>query len=108
MGSDVGQRSFLGNVLNGLESSSDEPAVPGKVLVTIRVDVAHFATGLASGLGVGLLLPTGVATALLSEAGSRSARRVGTGLIAGVVAQTRWILITAAVVLVVVAQGTVV
>jgi len=108
VGSDVGRRSILGNVLNGLESSTDEPSVTGNVLVAIRVDVAHFAAGVANGLGVGLLLPTGVATALLSKARRQSDKRVGTGLIARVVAGMRWILITVPVVPAVIAQGTVV
>ena len=46
--------SVLGDVLDGLESSVDEPAFPGNVLVTIPVDVTHFATGMANGLGVEL------------------------------------------------------
>jgi len=47
VGSDVSRRGVLGNVLGnvliGLESSADEPAVLGNVLLTIRVDVTHFA-----------------------------------------------------------------
>jgi len=108
VGSDLSRRSILGNVLNSLESSADEPAVPGNVLVTIRVDVAHFATGAANGLGVGLGLPTGVATALLSKARSQSSRRVGWRLISRVVVRTRLLLIMVPVVPVVVARGTVV
>ena len=57
---------------------------------------------------MGLLLPTGVPTALLREARSQSARRVGTRLVAGVVTRTRWILITVPVVPVVIARGMVV
>jgi len=83
--SDVRRRGVLANVLDSHKSSVDEPAVSGNILVTIWVDVAHLATGVADGLGVGLGLPTGVTAALLSEARSRDARGVGTGLIARVV-----------------------
>jgi len=58
VGSDVRRRGVLANVLDGHKSSVDEPAVSGNILVTIRVDVAHLATGMADGLGVGLGLPT--------------------------------------------------
>ena len=108
MGSDVRRRGVLANVLDGHKSSVDEPAVSGNILVTIRVDVAHLATGVADGLGVGLGLPTGVAAALLSEARSRGARGVVSGLIARVVVGSRVILIAVAVVPVIVARGTVV
>jgi len=108
VGSDKSRRSILGNVLDSLECSVDEPAFSGNVLVTIRVDVTHLAAGVANGLGVGLGLPTGVALALLSKARSQNARRVRTGLIARAVVRTRVILITVAVVPVIVAQGTVV
>jgi len=74
VGSDVRRRGVLADVLDGLESAVDEPVVPGNVLVTIRMDVAHFATGVTDGLGVGLGLPTRVASALLSKARSRDAR----------------------------------
>jgi len=53
-------------------------------------------------------LPTGVASALLSEASSRGARRVRTRLIARVVVGSRIILIAVTVVPVIVAQGTIV
>ena len=47
VGSDVSRRGVLGNVLgrvlNDLESSADKPAVLRNVLLTIRVDVTHFA-----------------------------------------------------------------
>jgi len=108
VGSDVRRRGVLANVLDGLESSVDEPAVTGNVLVTIWMDVAHLATSLADGLGVGLGLPTGVASALLSEARSRDARGVRARLIARVVVGSRVVLISVSVVPVVVAQGTVV
>jgi len=72
------------------------------------VDVAHLTTDVADGLGVGLGRPTRVTTALLSEARSRDARGVGTGLIARVIMGTRAILIAVLVVPVVVARGTVV
>jgi len=97
------RRSFLTNVLDGHECSVDQPAVPGNILVTIRVDVTHLDAGMANGLGVGLGLPAGVASALLSKARSRCARRVGTGLIARVVVQMRVILITVALVPVIIA-----
>ena len=74
MGSDMRWRGVLANVLDGHKSSVDKPAVSGNVLVTIRMDVAHLATGVADGLGVGLGLPTGVTAALLSEASSRDAK----------------------------------
>jgi len=108
LSANASRRSVLGNVLNGLESLAEEPAVLGNVLCTIRVDVTHFTAGVACGVGVGLWLPTGVAMALLSKARSQRIRRVGTRLIARVVVQTRVILITVAVDLVVVARGTVV
>jgi len=108
VGSDVRRRSVLSNVLDSNKSSVDEPAVSWNVLFTIRMDVAHFATGVADGLGVGLGLPTRVAAALLSEARSQDARGVGTGLIARVVVLSRTVLIAVPVVLVVVARGTVV
>ena len=101
-------RGVLANVLDCHKSSVDEPAVSGNVLVTIRMDVAHLATGVADGLGVGLGLPTGVTSALLSEASSRGARRVRTRLIARVVVGSRVILITVSVVPVIVARGTIV
>jgi len=85
VGSDVRRRGVLANVLDSHKCSVDEPAVLGIILATIWVDVTHLATCVADGLGVGLGLPTGVAAALLSEARSRSASRVGTGLIARVV-----------------------
>jgi len=108
VGSDVRRRGILANVLDGQKSSVDEPAVSGNILVTIRVDVAHLAASVADGLGVGLGLPTRDAAALLSEARSRDARGVRTGLIAGVVVGPRVILISVLVVLVIVARGTVV
>jgi len=108
VGSDVRRRGVLANVLDSHKSLVDEPAVLGNILVTIRMDVAHLTTGMADGLGVGLGLPTRVTAALLSEARSRDARGVGTGLIARVVVGTRAILISVSVVLVVVARGTVV
>jgi len=70
--------------------------------------VAHLATGVADGLGVGLGLPTRVTAALLSEARSQDARGVRTGLIARVVVGLRVILISVSVVAVIVARGTVV
>jgi len=72
VGSDVRRslRGVLANVLDSHECSVDEPAVSGNILVTIRVDVAHLATGVADGLGVGLGVPTIVALALLSKARS--------------------------------------
>jgi len=76
--------------------------------LTIRVDVAHLATGMADGLGVGLGLPIRVRVALLSKARSRDARGVRTGLIARVVVGPRVILISVLVVPVIVARGTVV
>ena len=82
--------------------------VSGNILVTIRVDVAHLATGVADGLGVGLGLPTRVTAALLSKARSQDARGVRTGLIARVVVGPRVSLILVSVVPVIVAQGTVV
>ena len=108
VGSDMRRRGIQANVLDSHKSSVDAPAVSGNILVTIRVDVTHLATGLVDGLGVGLGLPTGVTSALLSKARSRGARRVGTGLIARVVVRTRVILITVPVVPVIVARGTVV
>jgi len=108
VGSDVRRRGVLANVLDGYKSSVDEPAVSGNILVTIRVDVAHLATGVADGLGVGLGLPTRVTAALLSKARSRDGRGVRTGLIARVVVGPRVILIMVAVVLVIVARGMVV
>jgi len=60
VGSDVRRGGVLANVLDGHKSSVDKPAVSGNILVTIRVDVAHLATGVADGLGVGLGLPTRV------------------------------------------------
>jgi len=108
VGSDVRRRGILANVLDGHKSSVDEPAVSGNILVTIRVNVAHLATGVADGLGVGLGVPTRVAAALLSEARSRDARGVRTGLIARVVVGPRVVLILVTVVPVIVARGTVV
>jgi len=108
VGSDVRRRGVLANVLDGHKSSVDKPAVSGNILVTIRVDVAHLATGMTDGLGVGLGLPTRVTAALLSKARSRDARGVGTGLSARVVVGTRVILISVSVVPVIVARGTVV
>ena len=108
MGSDVRRRGVLANVLDSHKSSVDEPAVSGNILVTIRMDVAHLATGVADGLRMGLGLPTGVTSALLSEASSRGARRVRTRLIARVVVGSRVILIAVTVVPVIVARGTVV
>jgi len=108
VGSDVRRRGVLANVLDGHKSSVDEPAVLGNILVTVRVDVAHLATGVADGLGVGLGLPTRVTAALLSEARSQDARGVRTGLIARVVVGLRVILISVSVVAVIVARGTVV
>jgi len=108
MGSNVRRRGVLANVLDGHKSSVDEPAVSGNILVTIRVDAAHLATGVADGLGVGLGLPTRVTAALLSAARSRDARGVRTGRIARVVVGLRVILIPVSVVLVIVARGTVV
>jgi len=105
VGSNVRRRGVLANVLDGHKSSVDEPAVSGNVLVTIQVDVAHLAilaTGVANGLGVGLGLPTRVAAALLSKAGSQDARGVGTRLIARVVVGSRAILISVSVVPVIV------
>jgi len=98
VGSDVQRRGVLANVLDSHKSSVDEPAVSGNILVTIRVNVAHLTTGMADGLGVGLGLPTRVTGALLSEARSRDARGVGTGLIARVFIGTRAILIIVLVV----------
>jgi len=106
VGSDVRWRGVLANVLDGLESSVDEPTVPGNILVTIRMDVAHLATSVADGMGVGLCLPTGVASALMSKASSQDARRVRTRLIARVVVGSRVILIAVTVVPVIVARGT--
>jgi len=74
VGSDVRRRGVLANVLDGHKSLVDKLAVSGNILVTIRVDVAHLATGVADGLRVGLGLPTRVTAALLSEARSRDAR----------------------------------
>jgi len=108
VGSDMGGRGLLSNVLDSYKSSVDEPAVSGNVQSTIRMNVAHLATGVADGLGVGLGLPTGVTTALLSEARSRGARRVRTGLVARVVVGPRAILVAVSVGLVIVAGGTVV
>jgi len=108
VGSNVRRRGVLSNVLDSHKSSVDKPAVSGNILVSIRVDVAHLATGVADGLGVGLGLPTRVTAALLSEARSQYARGVGMGLIARVVVGSRAILIPVLVVPVVVAQGTVV
>jgi len=108
VGSDVGRRGVLANVLDGLKSLVDEPAVSGNIFVTIRMDVAHLATGVADGLRVGLGLPTRVAAALLSKARSRDTRGVRTGLIARVVVGSRVILISVLVVPVVVARGMVV
>jgi len=108
VGSDVRRRGVLTNVLDSHKSAVDEPAVSGNILVTIRVDVAHLATGMADGLGVGLSLPTRVTAALLSKARSREARGVRTGLIARVVVGPRAVLISVAVVPVIVARGTVV
>jgi len=108
VGSDVRRRGVLANVLNGHKSSVDETAVSGNILVTIRVDVAHLATGMADGLGVGLGLPTRITAALLSKARSQDARRVGVRLIARVVVRTRVILISVLVVPVIVARGMVV
>jgi len=71
-------RGILANVLDSHKSLVDEPAVSGNILVTNRVDVTHLTTGVADGLGVGLGLPTRVASALLSKARSQTARRVGT------------------------------
>jgi len=102
------RRSILGCVWNSTEYLANETAVSGNVLGVVRVDVTHFVTGMADGLGVELCLPTGVATALLSKARSRRIRRVGAGLIARVVVRMRVILITVLVVPVVVAQRTVV
>jgi len=70
--------------------------------------VAHLATSVADGLGVGLVLPTGVTAALLSEASSRDARRVRTRLSARVVVGSRVVLIAVSVVPVIVARGTIV
>jgi len=111
VGSDVRRRgvlTVLANVLDSHKSSVDEPAVSGNILVTIRMDVAHLATGMADGLGVGLGWPTRVTAALLSDARSRDARGVGTGLIARVVVGSRAILISVLVVPVILARGTVV
>jgi len=108
VGSDVRRRGLLANVLDDHKSSVDEPGVSGNVLVTIRVDVAHLATGVADGLGVGLGLPTRVVAALLSEASSQDARGVRMGLIARAVVGPRDILISVLVVPVIVARGTVV
>jgi len=105
VGSDVRRRGVLANVLDRHKSSVDEPAVSGYILVTVRVDVAHLTTDVADGLGVGLGLPTRVTAALLSEARSRDARGVGTGLIARVVVGSRAILIAVLVVLVIVTRG---
>jgi len=104
VGGNVRRRGVLANVLDGLESSVHKPAVTGNILVTIRMDVAHLATSVADGLGVGLGLPTGVTSALLSEARSRDARRVRTRLIAKVVVGSRVILIAVAIVSVIVAR----
>jgi len=104
----VRRRGVLANVLDGLESSVDEPTFTGNVLVTIRMDVAHLATSVADGLGVGLGLPTGVASALLSKVRSRDARRVSSRLIARVVVGSRVVLIAVSVVHVIVARGMVV
>ena len=101
-------RGVLANVLDGHNSAVDEPAAAGDILVTFRMDVAHLATGVADGLRMGLSLPTGVTSALLSEASSRGARRVRMRLIARVVVGSRVILITVSVVPVIVARGTIV
>jgi len=108
VGSDMRWRGVLTNVLDGNNSALDEPAAAGNVLITIRVDVAHLATGVADGLRVGLGLPTGVTSALLSKASSRGARRVRTRLIARVVVGSRVILITGSVVPVIVTRGSIV
>jgi len=50
MGSDVRRRGILATVLDSYKSSVDEPAVSGYILVTMGVDVAHLATGVADGL----------------------------------------------------------
>jgi len=104
VGSDVRRRGVLANVLDGHKSSDDKPAVTGDILVTIQMDVAHLATGVADGLGVGLGLPTRVSAALLSEARSRDARGVGSGRIARVVVGSRVILVSVSVVPVIVAE----
>jgi len=108
VGSNVRRRGVLANVLGSHKSSVDKPAVSGNILVKIRVDVAHLATDVADGLGVGLGWPTRVTAALLCKARSRDARGVGSGLIARVVVGSRVILISVSVVPVIVARGTVV
>jgi len=93
----------LGEVLDSLESIADPPAFFWNVLGTLWVDVAAGATGVANGVGVGLLLPIGVlASRLLSKARSQGLKRVLTGLVSRVVVQTGVILITVTVVPVIV------
>jgi len=75
----------VGEVLDSLESIADPPAFLRNVLGTFGVDVSSGTTGVANGVGVGLL-PIGVlAGRLLSKARSQGLRRVVTGLVSGVV-----------------------
>jgi len=78
-------RTVLCEILDSLESIADPSAFLRNVHDTLWVDVASGATGVANGVGVGLLLPIGVAAALLSKARSQGLRRVRTGLVSRVI-----------------------
>jgi len=84
--------------LNCLEGILNPPTFLRDVLGAFRVDMTSGATGVANGVGAGLLPVRASASGLLGEAGSRGLRRVVPGLVSGVVIRSGVVVITTAVI----------
>jgi len=84
--------------LNCLEGILNPPTFLRDVLGAFGVDMASGATGVADGVGSGLLPVGASASRLLGEARSRGLRRVVPGLVSGVVVRTSVIAITITVI----------